>query len=152
MALRWIFGPTVIDPGNGAVRPLVGTLLDPSRPRMGDEGPTFKELTHSTIYNPGYTRALSLVGGTDLSQIDATAGLHDLLEEQYPRAERGTFLHNRIADLGWSQAKINRIKERFAARGVTISETDRFHRWLTLAGRRMRPGFDARLARYSGWR
>ena len=142
MALRWIFGPTVVV--DGAIRPLVGTLFDPARPG--------KILTHSTIYNADYSRALSLVGGGDLSGIDATAGLINLLGGSFSRAEHKGALRKHASELGWSQQRIDRVKSRFAARGITVSDTDKLHRWLTLAGRRMRPGFDARVHGYSRWR
>jgi hypothetical protein len=150
--LRWIFGPTVIE--GGAIRPLVGTLLDPSRPRIDEEeGPTFKELTHSTIYNPGYTRALSLVGGVDLSAIDMVADLVDLFDgEHILETEHFSFLHLKPEEMGWPKRRMDAIREIFSKESLVFREIDFFHQAITRVGKRLNPNFDARNVGYSRWK
>lgn len=118
MPIRWVISPIVID--QGVRRPKVATLVDPGRPPTGvdDIGVliphTYK---HSSVC--GAVWCLSFVRGVDLSVLDADQQCIHVFEQDYEDSQG--FLDQTPRSLGWTNARLNRIRDRLSSRGVDVT-------------------------------
>lgn len=116
MGYRWVLCPVVLYKGGPGKVPKPFTLVDPGRePAPGGEPKTYRV---AGPLHPGKAWTFTFVRFVDSTNLDADPSIVTLLEQD--QADGDNLLAKTVAELGWSNAKLNRIKNRLVAKGVTI--------------------------------
>lgn len=139
MPIRWVICPMTTV--NDVRLPLVGTLVDSGKPLNGDgSSPTYSYSAVCGLAN----WSLCYVPFISAAGMDANGQVIHLFEQDYTDP---SFLDLTPADLGWNNARLNRIRNRMTAQGVDttgLTNATPIRDWVNRIGTTLDAGFDGK--------
>lgn len=129
--IRWVINPVdeEIQAGGGKLRyPRCARIEDPGQPLqdiLDDSGTPIGQrrayYSHVSAVSDTESWAISLVYGLDMTGLDGDPQIVHLLESDYDDFDRELVLGQRVEDLGYSNARLNRIRTKMQNQGVDTS-------------------------------